>query len=143
MLSLKMESPLLTKRPPSGFHSYDFSGIYIAPGDTVTISVVASTTTGGTATVKNVSRGTSVSHTFSAQPALSRVNAEWIVEDFQMTSGLVPFANFGTVAFTNCAAAGSAGVVSPAGATMLDIKQGGTILTNSVTSGSTITVTHT
>lgn len=84
-----------------------------------------------------------MSHPFSAQPALSKVNAEWIVEDFSTTSGLVPFANFGTVSFTGCSAVGSTGTVTPSGATLLDIKQNGVVLTNSVVSGSTVTVKHT
>lgn len=93
--------------------------------------------------MKNVSKGTSVTHTFSGQSAaLQELNAEWIVEDFEENGSLVPFANFGTVTFTGASATGSSGTVTPAGATLIDIKQNGKVLTSSSVSGSTVTVEY-
>ena len=80
-------------------YSYDFSGIGFSAGDIVTVTVTATSKTGGTAKIKNHSTGRSVSHTFSGQPSLCEYNAEWIVEDFESDNSLVPLANFGTVTF--------------------------------------------
>lgn len=82
-------------------YAYTFSGISISAGDTVTMTVTATSTTAGTAVIKNVSKGTTVTHTFSGQTAaLCETNAEWIVEDFSSGGSLVPFADFDTVTFT-------------------------------------------
>lgn len=81
------------------------AGITISAGDTITVTVTATTTTAGTAVVKNVTKGTSVTHTFTSQSAaLQELNAEWIVEDFESGGALVPFADFGTVTFTGATA---------------------------------------
>lgn len=94
--------------------------------------------------MENVSKGTSVTHTFTSQSqALQELNAEWIVEDFQENSSLVPFANFGTVTFTNASATGSSGAAGPSGAEILDIQQNGVVLTSVSTSSSSVTVTYT
>lgn len=93
--------------------------------------------------VKNVSKGTSVTHTFSGQTkALQELNAEWIVEDFSSGGSLVPFADFGTVTFTGASASGSSGTVGPSGATLIDIKQSNKVLTSSSVSGSSVTVEY-
>lgn len=123
--------------------SYTFSGISISAGDTITVTVTATSTTAGTAVVKNVSKGTSVTHTFTGQTrALQELNAEWIVEDFSSGGSLVPFADFGTVTFTGASASGSSGTVTPSGATLIDIKQNGKVLTSSSVSGSSVTVEY-
>lgn len=92
---------------------------------------------------QNVSKGQTVTHTFSGQSAaLQELNAEWIVEDFSSNGGLVPFANFGTVTFTGASATGSSGTVTPAGASILDIKQNGQVLTSVSSSGSSVTISY-
>jgi hypothetical protein len=50
----------------------------------VTITVHASSSTSGTATIKNNSNGQQVSHTVSAggNPALCQADVEWIMEDY-------------------------------------------------------------
>jgi hypothetical protein len=45
--------------------------------------------------IKNNTKGTSVSKSITSTAALCEENAEWIVEDFESGSSLVPFANFG------------------------------------------------
>jgi len=67
------------------------------------------------------------------------------VEDFEQNGALVPFTNFGTVVFTGATAGtSSGGSVGIAGATLIDIKQNGKVLTSSSTSGtSQVTVKHT
>ncbi|KAH9940060.1 aspergillopepsin [Epithele typhae] len=125
-------------------YAYDFSGISFSSGDTVTVTVTATSKTAGTAKITNVSTGKSVSHSFSGQPSLCEYNAEWIVEDFEEGSSLVPFANFGTVTFTNAKATTNSGsTVTPSGSDLIDIEQNGKVLTSVSTSGSTVTVKYT
>ncbi|KAF3767008.1 acid proteinase [Cryphonectria parasitica EP155] len=124
-------------------YAYDFSGISISAGDTIKVTVTATTTTSGTAVVENVTKGTTVTHTFTGQSAaLQELNAEWIVEDFEEGDELVPFANFGTVTFTGAEATTSSGTVTAADATLIDIEQNGEVLTSVTVSGSTVTVKY-
>ncbi|KAI0750399.1 aspergillopepsin [Fomes fomentarius] len=125
-------------------YAYDFSGITFSAGDTVTVTVTASSKTGGTATITNKTKGKTVTHTFSSQPSLCEYNAEWIVEDFESGGSLVPFANFGTVTFTGASATTSSGsTVGPSGATLIDIKQSNKVLTSSSVSSNSVTVSYT
>lgn len=80
--------------------------ITISAGDSITVTIVATSTTGGTATLTNNSTGQVVSFTYTDEyPALCEVNAEWIVEDFSVDytapNELVPFADYGSVTFTD------------------------------------------
>ena len=120
-----------------------FSGISLNPGNSITVSVTASSRTGGTATIVNHSTGQQVSHTFSGQPALCQENAEWIVEDFEEGGGLVPLANFGTVTFTGASASTGSGSTSPSGATIINMEQNVSVLTSASASGSSVTVAYT
>ncbi|KAI1371865.1 peptidase A4 family-domain-containing protein [Hypoxylon crocopeplum] len=114
--------------------AYDFSGIPIKAGDTITMTVTATSTSAGTAVIENVTTGKTVTHSFSGESdALCQTNAEWIVEDFSSGGSLVAFANFGTVQFTGASVNGGTGV---SGATIIDIQQSGKILTDCSTSGS-------
>jgi hypothetical protein len=125
-------------------YAYDFSGITFSSGNSVTITVTATSKTSGTAVIKNNTTGKSVSKTITSSAALCEQNAEWIVEDFESGGGLVPFANFGTVTFSS-ASAGlvSGGSVTPSGASLIDIQQNGKVLTSSSISGGSVTVKHT
>ena len=124
-------------------YAYDFSGISFSAGDSVTTTVTATSKTGGTAVIKNNSKGTSVTHTFSGQPSLCEYDAEWIVEDFESNGSLVPFADFGTVTFTGASATSSSGTVGPSGATIMDIRQSGVVLTSCSASSSSVTCSYT
>jgi len=127
-------------------YSYDFSGITLAAGNTIKVTVTATSKTGGTAVVENVSTGKTVTHTFSgegSEGSLCETNAEWIVEDYEEGSSLVPFADFGTVTFTGCSASTGSGTVGTSGATIIDIKQNNKVLTScSVPSSSEVTCTY-
>ncbi|KAI0824360.1 acid proteinase [Trametes gibbosa] len=122
--------------------AHDFSGISLSAGNSITVTVTATSRTGGTATIVNHSTGQQVSHSFSGQPALCQENAEWIVEDFEEGGGLVPLANFGTVTFTGASVGTSSGTLSPSGATIIDMRQNGQQLTTVSTSGSSVTVSY-
>ncbi|OKL60934.1 Aspergillopepsin-2 [Talaromyces atroroseus] len=122
-------------------YAYDFSGITIQAGDVIKISVVADSKASGVATVENVSRGKTVTHTFLAESdELCEWNAEWIVEDFEEGSSLVNFADFGTVTFTDCEATKDDDTVDTSGAVIMDIEQDETVLTSVTASGSTVIV---
>ena len=124
-------------------YAYDFSGISFSPGDSVTLTVTASSTTGGSAVIENNTTGKKVSHAFSGQPALCQTNAEWIVEDFEEGSSLVPFANFGTVTFTGASATTTSGsTVGPSGSTLIDIEQSSKVLTSVSTTSDSVTVEY-
>ena len=120
-------------------YAYDFSGITLSPGNTVTMTVTASSLTSGTAVIKNVSTGKTVTHTFSNEGSygdLCETNAEWIVEDFEQNNSMVTFANFGTVTFTGASATDGSGTVGVSGATIIDIKQNSKVLTSCSTPSS-------
>lgn len=120
-------------------YAYDFSGITLAAGNSITVTVTASSKTGGTAKITNNTTGKTVTHTFSNEASLGSLceyNAEWIVEDFDSGGSQVSFANFGTVTFTGASAVKGGTTVGVTGATIIDIKQGSTVLTDCSLSGS-------
>ena len=89
-----------------GVDSHDFD-ITINKGDKIRMTVDATSLDGGWAAIENLSTGKSANHTFPAQDnKLCLTDAEWIVERFdQVVNGVkkpVPYANTGTVEFTNC-----------------------------------------
>ncbi|KAB8223437.1 peptidase A4 family-domain-containing protein [Aspergillus novoparasiticus] len=105
-------------------YSHDFSGISFSAGDKVKVTVDASSKTGGTATIENQTTGKTVTQTFTGQitNALCETNAEWIMEDFSSLVSLVPFANFGTVTFTDISATSGGSSIGASGATIIDIQ---------------------
>lgn len=126
-------------------YAYDFSGFSVSAGDEIKMTVTATSTSSGSATLENLSTGASVTETFSSESnKLCRTNAEWIVEDFEEGNSLVPFADFGTVTFTGASATTTSGATDGvSGATIIDIEQNGKVLTSCGTSGSsTVTCTY-
>jgi hypothetical protein len=130
----------------------NFDGITISEGDEINMSVTATSTTSGVASVKNLSNGQSVTHTFTGMTVgpLCKVNAEWIVEDFdQCKADLtgcteVPFANFGTVEFTSASAVQNGKTVSLNGATDINmVTTGGASRATCSSSSSTVTCKYT
>ncbi|APA13528.1 hypothetical protein SS1G_07836 [Sclerotinia sclerotiorum 1980 UF-70] len=124
-------------------YAYDFSGISISAGDSIKVTVTASSKTTGTATVDNLTKGKSVTHTFSGgvDGDLCEYNAEWIVEDFEEGSSLVQFANFGTVTFTGASATQNGESVGVTGAQIIDLQQN-SVLTSVSTSSNSVTVKY-
>lgn len=121
------------------------SGISFSAGDSVTVTVTASSTTAGTAVVENVTKGQTVTQTYSDETAnpLCEYNAEWIVEAYDENGDLVPFFAFDTVTFTGASAVTVEGTtVDTSGATLFDIQRTG-VLTSTTASGSTVTVDYT
>ena len=125
--------------------AHDFSGFDISAGDTITMTVTASSVNAGTATLENKTTGKTATQQFSDESAfLCETNAEWIVEDFSQGDSLVPFADFDTVTFTDALATTSSGsTVGVAGSQIFDIKQSNQVLTScSVSGGSSVTCTY-
>lgn len=126
----------------------DFSGITVSEGDSILMTVVATSKTSGTATIENLTTGVTVSETFTdvTDGSLCEYDAEWIVEDFEECTGssceLVPFADFGTVTFTDVSAVQSGSTVTPADATIIDIEQNNQVLTSCSASASEVTCTY-
>jgi len=126
--------------------SIAYSGISVSAGDVISVKVTKTSDEGGVTTFDNTSSGESTSHTFSGQTdgTLCGEDAEWIVEDFESGSSLVPFANFGTVTFTGASAVISGSTVTPGGddADTIYIDQGSGSLTSTTVSGSEVTVNY-
>ncbi|KAF8314021.1 concanavalin A-like lectin/glucanase [Clavulina sp. PMI_390] len=61
-------------------YAYDFSGISFSAGDSVTITVTATSTKAGSAVIKNNTTGKSVSKSLTSTYALCETNAEWCVQ---------------------------------------------------------------
>jgi len=124
-------------------YAIDFS-LSVSAGDVISLSVVATTTTSGTATIENETTGETASIDLTSTSALGGQNAEWIVEDFEEGDSLVAFADFGTVVFTSATASTAASSEDASGATLIDIESdSGSILTDASVSGSTVTVSYT
>ncbi|OAA59191.1 acid proteinase [Niveomyces insectorum RCEF 264] len=124
--------------------AFTFTGFAISANDTITVTVTASSKSAGTAVIENVSTGRTVRHSFSSESnTLEELNAEWIVEDFEEGGSLVPFANFGTVTFTDATAQRNGATVGPSGSTLIDIKQGSQVLTSASLSGDDVVVSYT
>jgi len=97
----------------------DFTGIPISAGHVIQLSVTSTSSSTGTAVIENVSTGVTVSKALTAPSTnahLQGVNAEWIVEDFEEGDSLVPFADFGTVIFSDAVAQTASGSVTLADA---------------------------
>ena len=126
--------------------SFNFGALAVHVGDVINISITSSSNRQGTVVIHNQSTGQSVSKTISApnsNAVLGGKNAEWIVEDYSQGGALVPFSNFGTVTFTGASCKASNGqTLSPAGSTIIDLRQNGQVLTSASTSGNTVTVTY-
>jgi len=99
--------------------STDFTGIPIAAGNVIQLTVTSTSSSAGTAVIENVSTGVTVTKALTAPNTaahLQGINAEWIVEDFEEGNSLVPFADFGSVTFTDAVAKTASESVTLSGA---------------------------
>ena len=126
---------------PDYSHTVSFS---VNAGDTIYMAVDATSTTTGTATLENLTTGekynAEVPNPYDS--VLCQEDAEWIVEDFEEGSSPAPFADFGTVTFTDCSATGSDGTFGPSGGekiTLVNAKGQEAVCSNS---GSSVTCTY-
>ncbi|KAH8660590.1 peptidase A4 family-domain-containing protein [Xylariales sp. PMI_506] len=99
-------------------YAYDFTGITISAGDTISATITATSTTSAVAVIANESTGKSVSHIFSGELyPLKELNAEWIAEE--LGTSLASFGEF-SVTFTDASATSSKGIVGVTGATIIE-----------------------
>ncbi|KAJ3872359.1 glutamic protease [Lentinula edodes] len=127
-------------------YAYDFSNFAISAGNTITITIQSTSSKAGIVTLSNKSTGKSVSKSLTApssSTALKGQNAEWIVEDYEQNGSLVPFANFGTVTFTNASASTSKKTVAPSSGVKVNIVQNKKLLTSTSFTTNSVTVKHT
>ncbi|KAL7929309.1 peptidase A4 family domain-containing protein [Trichoderma chlorosporum] len=129
----------------------DFTGIDISQGDQIAMSVVATSLTGGSATLQNLSTGQKVTQTFSRVTAgsLCETSAEFIIEDFEECDSNgnncqpVPFASFSpAIQFTSASATQNGKKVSLSGATMTEVIVNNKDLTKCSASGSTLSCSY-
>ncbi|TVY81052.1 Aspergillopepsin-2 [Lachnellula suecica] len=126
--------------------SIAYSDISVNVGDSITVTVTADGANGGVTTFTDNTTGQTVSHTFTddTDGTLCGTNAEWIVEDFEQGSSLVPFADFGTVTFTGATAVVGGSTVFPGdeGATNIYIELNNQQLTSASIDGDQVTVSY-
>lgn len=124
-------------------YAYDFD-LTVSAGDTITMSVTATSTSKGSAVIDNVTTGKSVTHTFTTSEGdLCEYDAEWIVEDFEEGVSLVPFADFDEVVFTDAYATSGSSTIKAGSGSIIDIRQSGTVYTSCSASGETVTCSYT
>lgn len=123
--------------------AHDFTGISFSAGDSVTVTVTASSKTSGTAVIENTTTGQKVTKDLTSTSALCETNAEWIVEDYEENGGLVPLADFGTVTFTGATATTGSGTVGPDGSTIIDmVDDSGNVVASASADSSSVTVSY-
>ncbi|KAJ4464535.1 aspergillopepsin-2 heavy chain [Lentinula edodes] len=126
--------------------AFDISGFDISEGDSITVTVDATSDTEGTITLENTSTGQSVTQTVSAPDSsatLGGQNVEWIVEDFEENGSLVTLCDFGTITFTDASASAGSSTVDLTDGDIVDISQDNQVLTaTTVDSSTSITVTY-
>lgn len=107
---------------------YYGSELTVSAGDTVRMSVNATSTTSGTSTLENLTTGQHVTTPYSNMgQALCLADAEWIIE---FGGGATEFANFGTWDITNTAASGDSGQASADGGRITNVEIDGHVYTN-------------
>lgn len=123
-----------------------FNEVTISGGSVVTVTATKTGNNSGITTL--TVDGTTVSHTFSGESfSLPGSSAEWIVEDYTLNidePGLVPFADFGNVTFTDASAVVNGDTITPAEGSWLiiDMVQNGTALTSTTLFGNKLIVDY-
>ncbi|KAJ6574211.1 peptidase G1, partial [Mycena capillaripes] len=114
-------------------------------GDTIKLTLTATSTTTGTAVVQNLSNGQSSTVSLTTPSPLCLENAEWIVEDFQESTFLIPFADFGSITFTDASATTQSGnTVGPSGSGshLINMMQSNLQFTSASSAASSVTVDY-
>jgi hypothetical protein len=117
--------------------------INISPGDLVTLTIVTTSTTTGTAIIYDHSNGESVSVTLNSTAPLCRRDVEWNTQGVTIAYNVIPLANFGKVEFMNAMATGPTGEqYFPSNATIMEYVQNNTIVTNVSTNDTSVTIEY-
>lgn len=131
-------------------YSADFTGITISEGDSIQMSVIATSLTSGSATLENLSSGETVTQTFTDVTAgsLCGTSAEFIIEDFEECDSNgncqpVPFASFApAIAFTSISATANGASVPLSDAQISEVIVDNVDLTDCSISGTTLTCSN-
>jgi len=119
------------------------SALAVNPGDTIRLTITATSSTAGTAVVNNLSSGQSTTVVLSSPSPLCLANAEWVVEDFQEGTFLIPFADFGTITFNDASATTSSGsTVGPSGGHLINMVQSNEQFTSASSTSNSVTVKY-
>ncbi|GAD95948.1 aspergillopepsin-2 precursor, putative [Paecilomyces variotii No. 5] len=110
-----------------------FDNFDVEAGDELKVTVTATSTSTGNTIVENLTRGTIIGHTWDTEsPVLCEATAEWIVEDFTDTSNgseyLAPFANYGSVTFTDNSAIANGQIFGVSNAQIVNMVQNGSTI---------------
>ncbi|KAJ5895679.1 hypothetical protein N7495_007370 [Penicillium taxi] len=129
---------------PDSAENFD---IDLTAGDVIVAQVRSTSPSKGVCIIENQSSGQSVTKTLSAPSTTATLggqNAEWIVEDFNSGSTMVPFANFGKITFTGAQAeAGGSDYGIQDATEILEIQQNNKVLTDvKVVSDNEFSVTY-
>ncbi|KAJ6155832.1 aspergillopepsin-2 precursor [Penicillium chermesinum] len=122
-----------------------FEDFEVAAGDEIRVTVNATDSTSGNALIENLSTGASAAHIWAGMDtALCEKTAEWITEDATLDGvygrQLQPFANYGSVVFTNNYAFVGGQKVGVADAAPLDMVQNNVLVSQgSISDGEVIT----
>lgn len=121
-----------------------FSDAIFNVGDSVTLTITATSGTSGTVNIINHNTGQifSESPTTADGAQLCMNNAEWFVEDLDNNGTAVSFADFGTITFTDAFAQSGSAYVDLSGAIVVVPQQNSTILTSVSISQSTVTISY-
>ena len=120
-----------------------FDDVTFDHGDSVTVTVTATSLTSGTTTFTNNSKGKSVTFSANSTFPLCMQDAEWIVEDFTdelESAAMLP--NFDLVHFKDASVIASDGSVlrpSDVNAWTIDIRKNGTVYTSSTLDNTSVT----
>ncbi|KAL7914771.1 peptidase A4 family domain-containing protein [Trichoderma velutinum] len=124
----------------------EFDGVNVTAGSVVTVNAKKTGTNSGITTL--TVDGVTVSHDFTGENfSLPGTSAEWIVEDYEIGSWsppYVPFADFGTVTFTEATAVVNGATITPGEGdwVIIDLEGDKGPITSSNFSGSTVTINY-
>lgn len=120
--------------------------IDLSEGDVIVAMVESSSPSKGMAMIENQTTGKKVTKSLNAPSSsatLGGQNAEWIVEDFNSGSDMVPLANFGDINFTGAQAKAGGQAYGVNDGEILDIQQNGQVLAKvNVESNAEFTVSY-
>ncbi|GJE96810.1 peptidase G1 domain-containing protein [Phanerochaete sordida] len=85
--------------------SHSINGLNVWPGDSVTLTISATSRTAGFMYVTDNARGTTVSVRYAAGAPLCRQEAVWVIEDPVHAGTLSHLPDYGALTFTNASAA--------------------------------------
>lgn len=100
-----------------------FLDFNLRAGDKIRMTIIADNASSGTAYLENLSSGQSVSRRFPQGPVdLCLSEADWILEEYDVHGKQVPLIDFGKFSFTNAAASGPGGYVTPDGGDVINLQ---------------------